>query len=233
MLEASLYEGSSFITLTYRPEALPATQKLWSRDLQLFMKKVRNCYGKVRFFAAGELGAQNARPHFHIILFGLRTDSGAISELWDRGFTSVSDLCVDRAAYACSYVVKKSYGQAVPDVVGGLREFARMSLRPGIGSGAVEELAKHQATAYGVNYLREHKDVFQFVRFEGRVFPIGRYLVRALRARVGVPDVDPARVVIQMERRELEDPESVEFLRGKHYRYVISRRKLAEMKERI
>ena len=43
------------------------------RDLQLFMKRLRKRFPdqKIRFYAAGEYGSKE-RPHFHLILFGLK-----------------------------------------------------------------------------------------------------------------------------------------------------------------
>jgi len=67
--EASLHEGSSFVTLTYSPEKLQS----WSlryKDFQDFMKRLRFHMGPTRFFMCGEYGEENFRPHFHALLFG-------------------------------------------------------------------------------------------------------------------------------------------------------------------
>lgn len=63
---------SSFLSLTYSDEFLPAGNTLVKRDLQLFMKRLRKERGDgVRFIACGEYGDTTLRPHYHIILFNV------------------------------------------------------------------------------------------------------------------------------------------------------------------
>lgn len=71
--EAKMHAHSCFITLTYSPEFLPENGTLVKRDLQLFFKRLRKAYpeNKLRYFACGEYGEKFARPHYHVILFGL------------------------------------------------------------------------------------------------------------------------------------------------------------------
>ena len=55
--EKSLHEESSFVTLTYDDEHLPANGSLVYRDFQLFMKRYRKITGSgVRFLMCGEYG---------------------------------------------------------------------------------------------------------------------------------------------------------------------------------
>ena len=75
-----------FVTLTYKDEFLPPNKRpenpkneglysLEPRDLQLFMKRLRFELSKedrkIRFYACGEYGERTARPHYHIIIFGM------------------------------------------------------------------------------------------------------------------------------------------------------------------
>lgn len=71
--EAKNHKENCFLTLTYSPENLPEGGTLVKRDLQLFFKRLRKAFPgvKIRYFACGEYGEQFARPHYHVILFGL------------------------------------------------------------------------------------------------------------------------------------------------------------------
>jgi hypothetical protein len=73
-LELQEHDHAVFTTLTYDEKYLPPT--LNKRHLTLWLKKLRKRTGTtqpVRFFACGEYGEQNARPHYHAILYGLST----------------------------------------------------------------------------------------------------------------------------------------------------------------
>lgn len=147
MHEASMHDNNSFVTLTYKE----APQSLVYRDFQLFMRRVRKEYGYARYFMCGEYGEAGGRPHFHAVLFGLsfpdraslgKSDSGfrvfrsnALSALWPAGFASVGDVTFESAAYVARYVVKKVTGMDAEAFYGEREpEFARMSLKPGIGA---------------------------------------------------------------------------------------------------
>lgn len=116
----------------------------------------------IRFFACGEYGDQTKRPHYHACLFGTdfadrvfdrRLASGSalhsskiLSSLWTHGFCSVGDVTFESAAYVARYIMKKRFGDVANehshyrfvDDYGEIHyrepEFARMSLKPGIGA---------------------------------------------------------------------------------------------------
>jgi len=163
MHEAQLHPPLScwFVTLTYSPENLPSGGSLRYRDFQSFMKRLRRKVGKpVRFFVCGEYGAQLSRPHFHACLFGLDLPdrklfkstpfgdlftSDFLSEIWGLGFVSIGTLTKQSAGYVARYSLKKitgdlsdgHYSRVDPETGEVTRlepEFARMSLKPGIGS---------------------------------------------------------------------------------------------------
>ena len=88
LLELGYHEQSWFVTLTYDDahvprtfypdpdtgEAMPALT-LRKRDVQLFLKRLRrHTDQKIRFFCAGEYGSKTYRPHYHLIIFGLKLD---------------------------------------------------------------------------------------------------------------------------------------------------------------
>lgn len=77
-------DSSMFVTLTYDTRYIPITKQgtftLDKRDIQLFIKRLRwntiqqakdskRATLPIKYFAAGEYGSENFRPHYHIILF--------------------------------------------------------------------------------------------------------------------------------------------------------------------
>lgn len=177
MHEASLHAENSFVTLTYSDEHVPDDYSLRYRDFQLFMKRLRKEYGKVRFYMCGEYGERLYRPHFHACLFGcgfpdrdvyLSSDSGStvyrsasLERLWPFGFSSIGDVTFESAAYVARYVLKKVTGQAAEDhymrvleetgeLVSVVPEFTHMSLKPGIGA---EFYRKFRSDMYPRDYV--------------------------------------------------------------------------------
>ena len=166
--EASLYENNTFSTLTYRDAQLPndpekgqpSNGTLVIRDFQLFMKRLRKKYGSgIRFYACGEYGETNHRPHYHVCLFNFalndkrlfkRTNgvplfsSLDLDEFWGNVFTLSGDVTFQSAAYVARYIMKKLNGpladqhyettdQETGEILSRLPEFTTMSRRPGIG----------------------------------------------------------------------------------------------------
>jgi len=158
MHESQLYEGSSFVTLTYDDDHFPLDGNLCYRDFQLFMKRVRKRCGPTRFFMCGEYGEAFFRPHFHACLFGQsfvdrklfrHSQSGCnvytsevLASLWPYGFSSLGDATFESAAYVARYVLKKVGSDVerlgVVDFSTGAisvrrPEFCQASRRPGLG----------------------------------------------------------------------------------------------------
>ena len=137
----SCHGVASFLTLTYDAEHLPQGGVLVKRDLQLFLKRLRTyCPETIRFFASGEYGSRSARPHYHLIVYGLYFSvddrkngvAGAlISKIWGKGICYVGDVNAHSISYVCRYVLKKADGFKVENSV---PEFVNMSRNPGIGS---------------------------------------------------------------------------------------------------
>lgn len=143
-LESSYYKENCMITLTYAEGRCP--KKLVKRDLQDFIKSMRNKGLHFRYFACGEYGQKHisldhpyGRPHYHIIMFGywpkdaqydFMSEAGFpvytskfVSSVWKNGIVAISEMSPGTAAYTAGYVDKK-LGQG---------EFSLMSKRPGIG----------------------------------------------------------------------------------------------------
>lgn len=160
MDEARMHDDNCFITLTYNEEHLPRVSDtqgtLVKRDLQNFMKRLRKALSpcKVRFFACGEYGEQYARPHYHIIGFGVSDRQIRILEnCWPYGFVSVGSLTYGSACYVARYTTKLLTGdkKKLYKKYNILPEFALMSRRPGIG---VPFLDKVSSFAKSHRYLR-------------------------------------------------------------------------------
>lgn len=73
-----------FILLTYNNDSLPSDRQLHYEDVQNFFKRLRWLVHErglddpdesFRYFAVGEYGGVNGRPHYHIILFGLNSSN--------------------------------------------------------------------------------------------------------------------------------------------------------------
>ncbi len=161
MFEAQFHPSNSFITLTYDEAHMPFPPSLHYPDFQKFMKRLRKDTPQpLRFFMCGEYGAEHARPHYHACIFGTdfpdrvvweRSSTGhdiyrspQLEKLWPFGYSSVADLSFESAAYVARYVLKKITGDAAEqhyrfidaetgEVYQRVPEFARMSLKPGIG----------------------------------------------------------------------------------------------------
>lgn len=159
MNEKRLYSESSFLTLTYEDKKLPDGGTLVPRDLQLFMKRLRKELGSgLRFYACGEYGDENRRPHYHVLLFNADFpdkrivgksgaghqlyDSKMLSGIWKDGLHWIGDVTFESCAYVARYVMKKMTGEMeeLYDLGTGVvlePEFQRYSI--GLGKGYFEK----------------------------------------------------------------------------------------------
>jgi len=165
--EAQQHEKNCFITLTYKPEMEPKNHSLVKRDLQLFIKRLRKKFGsKIRFFACGEYGDKNNRPHYHACLFNhdfhdktlwaMRDNiplyrSEDLEKIWPNGFCTIGDVTFESAAYVARYCLKKITGGAAKEHYGERQpEFTNMSRRPGIGR---EWYDKYHKDVYAIDSI--------------------------------------------------------------------------------
>lgn len=106
------------------------------RDLQLFFKRLRKKFPNIKFkyFACGEYGTKNFRPHYHACLFGIdfpdkeiiyfdkksrfkniyKTGidhtlytSKILSNTWGFGYVTIGEVTLESAGYVARYVTKK------------------------------------------------------------------------------------------------------------------------------
>ena len=199
MLEALANEDNAFITLTYADEHLPAGSNLRPDDIQLFWKRLRDRFGKFRYFAVGEYGDLTHRPHYHAALFGypacadLRSYSrpsfkcmcfscSTIRDTWGLGDTKCLRLEPASAAYIAAYTTKKLTSKDDPRLNGRHPEFSRMSRRPGIGSHIVDDIAS-ELLKHGLDETQA--DVPEALRHGNKMMPLGRFLRSKIRERIG------------------------------------------------
>lgn len=148
--ELATSKVACFITLTYNDEFIPRLDDgcptLDRKDLQDFLKRLRRRLEpiKIRYFGCGEYGSKFGRPHYHLIIYGWQPDdyyfvklgdkilygSTLLSELWPKGFPSVSQAEIGCIKYVAGYVAKK-FGTKYPEGV--QRPFVACSLKPAIG----------------------------------------------------------------------------------------------------
>lgn len=192
------------------PEAGRSPASLKPKHLQDWLKRVRRKVDplKLRFYAVGEYGDESWRPHYHTILFGYPTcvrghtlrlpgstrpvaymcceHCALIQATWPFGDVDLGTVTRESASYCAEYTVKKLTSVDDPRLLrSGARihpEFCRMSLRPGIGSDYMWEVASGMIT----HSLDESMlDVPQSLKHGPANWPLGRYLRGRLREMIG------------------------------------------------
>lgn len=238
MLEASLYEHNSLVTLTYSDDEMPRLEDgrgtLVYEDAQGFLKRLRDRIknsndshiagvGKFRFFCVGEYGGRYERPHFHVVLFNFRPcgfysrghrvgpDSvccpqcNLIYSTWKKGMITNETFGLAGAEYVSQYAVKKMTREDDIRLKGRRPEFARMSLKPGLGHDFMWELAS--TLLQYPERLEKMVDVPTSLRMNGKKWPLGKYLRTKLREFVGRDPGTPPEVMeeILKELRPMQE----------------------------
>ena len=218
VFEEFAHENSSFVTLTYTEENLRfyneksnefTPPSLVPSDLQKFLKRIRRASNptKLRFYACGEYGDRNWRPHYHLALFGYepcwygqtrkhkhaRGEScclpcDLLKEKWGLGAIDNAPINDQTASYIAGYVTKKLTKASDPILEGRYPEFQRMSNRPGLGAHAVEPIAEALFTSFGKNMLTDTGDVPHYLLQGGKKLYLDRYLRNKIRDAIGVND---------------------------------------------
>lgn len=232
MLEGSQYEDNAFITLTYDEEHLPYVAgpqlpgdthlaTLIPKHLQDWLKRFRKAVEplKVRYYAAAEYGDATERPHFHIAMFNFPSCSWGqtrthkqyccascdlVRSTWGMGNIYLGTLEETSMNYVAGYVLKKLTNKFDDRLRGRHPEFARMSLRPGIGADAMHDAA---STLLEFNLVEAQGDVPSALRHGKRILPLGRYLRRRLRTlSTGSPDApEISKEFYKQEYKRLHD----------------------------
>lgn len=186
MLESLSHQYSSFWTLTYDEKNCPHDSSLCPEHTRNWLKRLRrsleNQGRQIRYFLVGEYGDTTQRPHYHAALFGIsEQETDLVGSVWPYGFVYPGTLTPESAGYVAGYVTKKMTQKTDPRLGGRYPEFARMSLKPGIGALSVEGFAEMLTTEHGAESITETGDVPASYRAFGRNQPIGRYMRRKLR----------------------------------------------------
>lgn len=164
---------------------------------------------RLRFYLVGEYGDGTERPHYHLALFGYPCCSNGqtlthrgrpladkccshchrIWKAWALGDVHGGELAEGSAKYLVGYVLKKMTRFDDQRLNGRMPEFARMSLRPGIGADAMWEIAD---VLMQLGLDESEADVPSALRRGSTIAPLGRYLRQRLRLMIGkevtVPD---------------------------------------------
>lgn len=191
--------------------------------LRNFLKSLRKALWsgyqqRIRFYAVGEYGDESWRPHYHLALFGVRCLRGRtlrrvetrsrplavqccpvcqlVSETWGKGDIDIGELETGSAQYLAGYVTKKMTRNDDPRLEGRWPEFTRMSLKPGIGAGAMHDVA---SVLLALDLDDRSDDVPSSLRHGSRLLPLGRYLRRRLRTLIGRDANAPAEALKVLE----------------------------------
>lgn len=233
MLESQLHKDNAFVTLTYSNKHLPRVSlydaTLDPKHVQDWLKRIRKAYtlSPLRYYLVGEYGDDTQRPHYHVALFGFPSCRHAqtqyrngsvrccvqchlVADTWGKGNVFLGTLETHSAQYVSGYVTKKMTQKDDPrlqshSLLNPLHpEFARMSLRPGIGANAMHDVA---STLMQFNLDTSQDDVPSALRHGSRTLPLSRYLRKKLRTYIGKDEKAPTNLVneIQEELRAVRE----------------------------
>lgn len=121
--EAQYFEHNTFLTVTYNDEYLPEDGSLRKEEVQLYLKRLRARLNgrEIKYYAAGEYGDENKRPHYHFILLGVgpKMDYDVMDKSWQKGFIYVRPVTAESVRYVTAYVQKKLSGPKAKEEYGG------------------------------------------------------------------------------------------------------------------
>lgn len=219
----SLKPSAKSSTTTTKMEVDCPLPSLHKRDLQVWLKRFRKNMEpvRIRFYAVGEYGDQTERPHYHVALFNYPNclhgnsrysklykncciNCDRVRDTWGLGNVFLGELSQESANYIAGYVTKKMTGSDDLRLNGRDPEFSLMSRRPGIGADMMDEVA---STLMALNLDVTQADVPSSLRHGKRLLPLGRYLKRRLRQRIGRAPEAPKEVIdaIQEDLRPLRE----------------------------
>lgn len=229
-----------FVTLTYKESPTCVSddgttlETLRPADLTDFLKRLRWHVGEklrgltsaargksvVRYYACGEYGTKTRRPHYHAILFGqTQVISPLLETTWSNGFVTQRPANAVNMAYSLKYVLKDI---ALPgDHKEQVRPFARMSLRPPLGTSFAPSIAK---SILGIMSRDRSPALDEFLgclppilRIEGKILPLDRTMRRAVTNEMVYMGMPEHLVDLVFPRQEIEyDAEKAEISRQAH-----------------
>ena len=192
-LESLTHGDNLFVTLTYSPEGLNKfnpTNQVQPEKLYSFIQKLRYHIrpAKFKYFAIGEYGETNGRAHYHANLFGLSMlHQTNIAKAWDGGFIKCLPFDQGAARYLTGYLTDAFVNQKI---IGNRRQpFRRMS--KGLGKAAVPTLAiaiANSGNEESWSKIEQGEWSPMFIRKDGYIRPIGRYLSEQIANYLGIED---------------------------------------------
>lgn len=175
MLELTEWKDASFITLTYDDEHLQSPS-LVPDDLKNFWKRLRKAIypDKIKYYACGEYGDENSRPHYHAIVYGLPYSLETrvlLTKVWPfcdplrflYDSKGVAPVTIDDIAYVAGYCQKKLTGEL------GKEEYEKNGLVPPFSRSS--RYLGLSAFSKNLEQVRKYGCVF----WNGSQMPIPRY----------------------------------------------------------
>lgn len=118
--EEKVSQHAHFVTLTYDTDFVPISDNgfmtLRKKDLQNYFKRLRKLLpdSNIKYYACGEYGSKNKRPHYHAIFFNV-PESKYFAEAWGLGGKQFGNVHVgkvtgDSIAYTMKYIDKSQFG---------------------------------------------------------------------------------------------------------------------------
>lgn len=245
VLESHLHADNAFLTLTYADENLPVLPNgrptLVPKHAQDWLKRIRKAVEptKLRYFLVGEYGDETQRPHYHVALFGYPTcrhlqtrprlsccaQCDLVRDTWGHGRVFLGTLEPHSAGYISGYVTKKMTRRDDPRLDGRDPEFARMSLKPGIGADFMHEVA---STELQFNLVQRQGDVSSSLRHGSKTWPLGRYLTKKLRTFQGLDEKAP-QIVLDKIKEDLRPVQEAAFNASSSFAEAIKNSRAAKV----
>lgn len=190
----------SFVTFTYRDDALPVGGSLDPAHALAFRKALYKRHPGVRYFWVGEYGDLSFRPHYHAILFGV-PPAFDLTPFWPHGHVLSLPFSSESATYVAGYCTKKLTSKSDIRLESRHPEFSQMSRRPALGDAFVQKLAETVE-----HHVRLEGDVPGAFRAYGGVWPLGNRHRRMLRRLAGIPELSTTLRLRQPDRFRAPEP---------------------------
>lgn len=169
MCEISYWKQASFLTLTYAEECLPFNKSVSKDELQRFFKRLRKNTGeKMKYFACGEYGSKNGRPHYHILLYfnEIEDVQKAVEKNWTFGNVKTGTVTESSIRYVLNYLNKK----------GGYKEYVFRKGR--FVKNKIKKPFRIMSKNFGLEYLKENEkriSELKYMSIKGFKYRVPRY----------------------------------------------------------